>query len=964
MLLLLLLLLQYYYDPQERGKTPGLVDPYMVKATPSQLAHSIRDYDQYGVFVPPDVRDEDGKLSSSPEEREVMSKTFWELVQRHGLNEMGAEVDEFHRLVHAIEYRNRAYSAMTGELIVPFIVVERTYYATVLQIRLDELEKDKTTGAYDWVDYCTPDDKFFLVAKELSKLQHRAAKGVCKPPLRLFFAMISKPGRIKMTHFHVCALCFDSESDECGEWHAPMAVFGAEGDQQDGETTVAQQYSLPYQDGDAPVESRPRARHVGKLFDANGMGVSCNVQEALEKCHWSGQICAAYVLNLIGHLTALAPGKLSEFATSTKQSAAFHRQFTKVLAKAVKRASIRYLSILKGVSTDNPVDAIIVDLADPIAWKLVRIVAVSKHLRVCVESRSSKAGKLRFLGGSKDGLYILGRGDIAVSNKAVLVSVMASESLVDEDKCSDINNICAFLEDYPGGKLISDNEGNYQKSEVPMPDLETMSDELLDETLFAAALGSGSCNSYTVRAYVEKAAPQHDHYRIQLTDILEHPMFGLLTVKDNLLSESTVKSFWGGLVVPDCMRNCTWSTDHYHSSQTLKNEKSCAWKWVTACLGDVNALAFTWLQKIGKMMLWKRVGLQGGATFTQMTSAMQLKLLLSNDTEQCALGEAIEYALKYCSPLRVFSSTKLPNNEGSSSMLMNDEVLVRYLEATGGCGCITGWPKESEQHARTKENKTLRRSLQGPVFTIHSIQQIPNDTEHVNVFWDCSNCKNDAACTCRDQQSIELRCIIQDKGVFSNLDFLGGKRVQVWVAEAATEAKAEEKPTRNMVRFNAAIEANTRLRSKFAMKGLMHTVPAFFDEGVFHPMANKASEIKKLGAIFEFFQKNKQSRPQVQKLYVETSTKTLVAWSSSNKTDIDEMQKQGHLRFRNPAPRVRVCNSSSSSSSSTLAKEKEVTATLSYKYINTINSTLGPSNWRYYRFKHLIRQGGHCYIIL
>ena len=108
----------------------------------------------------------------------------------------------------------------------PCVVVERSFYSAVLATRvaaLDTWEQDTNNAKTkdppetdQWIEYAVPDDKFFATAKEIANLM----KLKC-----LVFAMLSQPGNVKLTHFHVGALCFKSDST----WESPMAVFGARG---------------------------------------------------------------------------------------------------------------------------------------------------------------------------------------------------------------------------------------------------------------------------------------------------------------------------------------------------------------------------------------------------------------------------------------------------------------------------------------------------------------------------------------------------------------------------------------------------------------------------------------------------------------------------------------------------------------------------------------------------------------
>jgi hypothetical protein len=137
--------------------------------------------------------------------------------------------------------------------------------------------------------------------------------------------------------------------------------------------------------------------------------------------------------------------------------------------------------------------------------------------------------------------------------------------------------------------------------------------------------------------------------------VLAHPMFGLLDVPESMLDKNRIDEFWGNLAVPASMKGVVWSTDSPSSFSLQTHEhKNCVWRSVSFNLGNELALDWTWLHKLSVMLAWKKVGTSGGATYAQMMNPKQFKLIFSHDKEQSVQDEAIWFALKFCSPLRLF----------------------------------------------------------------------------------------------------------------------------------------------------------------------------------------------------------------------------------------------------------------------------------------------------------------------
>jgi hypothetical protein len=485
--------------------------------TAKNLANTIVKCKEYGKFVPQDMRDDNSwDLTSSDSERNSMLKSMWELADI-GINEYGPDIGQFFCLVHGINWRNSQIGAQTGEFMFPCVVVERSFYSAVLATRvaaLDTWEQDtnyaKTKDppeTHQWIEYAVPDDKFFATAKEIANLM----KLKC-----LVFAMLSRPGNLNLTHFHVGALCFKSDST----WESPMAVFGAEGDQQDGDHTAIQEHTLPYKNASATEMDRPTVVHASKLFDKAGAGSSDDIQNGLQKCNWSGMICASYVLILFAHLVTLGPGKHSEFAISTKVSGLFHLDFLARLTKKVKTTTARYLDALKGASIQKPVLAVIINLLEPLKtpFKVVQIIKLLHSLDVSLQDPHGKNLSSRTFHDMKNSMYILGVDAIAVHNLNFMREICGNKGSATEDKVEDMNNLVAHLEDFPGEKVVSISYDGQGKPEVVVDNDNKLATTLdLDNELFAQAAAAG-VGDYTIKCYLPRgsAHANRDRYGVLL----------------------------------------------------------------------------------------------------------------------------------------------------------------------------------------------------------------------------------------------------------------------------------------------------------------------------------------------------------------------------------------------------------------------------------------------------------------
>ena len=859
------------------------------KLTATELADLIKDPTKIHLCVPHCDVDEDGKLSSTTDERQRMQLSFQEGISGYGIDELGMEVREFFELVHAIGWRNST-SIVSKEIVSPLVVLESSLY--------DAMKKKKGTSPseeLEWVEYAVRDTTFFEAAEEIGRTSDVQL---------IFFAMMSQPGAIKMTHFHGCCLTFESNR----KLSPIITVFGAEGDTHDRESTKLEQFSLPYPDEDK--NSRPSAKHLSKVKVPDGNGVCDNIQSALSDCGWSSVVCSHYVLNLMVYVIMLRQGDL--ISAMEKRIVSFHRDFIAKLTKTVKNTTARYLYILAKASLKQPVKAISRNVSS-LTCKEVDITGLNHKLMVKYKQGRSVKTKTKTrsfisLDNAKSGLYILGQGDIAEHNKKTLHSILKSQNRIcEEDALSDLNNFTSFLEDHPGGKVIPNSEGQCeQSSEKPLSNLDTSTAaNEVDNIIWRVASEYGF--TYTIKTYCTRADTE-DQYRVLFKGVLDHPMFGLLNVNASLLPKEKIEEFWAELAVPASMQKVSWSTETPATfSRQTANFKYCMWRTLSFNLGHEDALDWVWLQRLGIMLCWRAVGTSGGATYAQMcVSPKQFKLLFSTSDEQSVVPEALTYALQFCSPLRVFErfpKCKGPSDE-AQSIKNPQKKLTFLLSNTSGCGQLTGWPRESEYTQRTKLAKEIRHSPQQE-YEIEAIQSIVSatnvsatnvpDNGHVRVYW-----VGYAAST------IEPRSGTFNKLIYANRsNFDQGKKITVGTVTTVRNSRV----TKKRKRLESSVLANIESRVGFS-DAMMHTVPATFgQDGRFNPLttSNYTNGFKSTAAVFEYFQSGKTPLLRVHKLYIETPDKKVIAWGRCSHAEIEELRRknQSFLKFRNPQPRGR-----------------------------------------------------------
>jgi hypothetical protein len=378
-----------------------------------------------------------------------------------------------------------------------------------------------------------------------------------------------------------------------------------------------------------------------------------------------------------------------------------------------------------------------------------------------------------------------------------------------------------------------------------------------------------------------------------LHGLLAHPMFGLIDVHENLLPKDKIEEFWTALKVPQSMLKCEWNPSWPESftSQTAE-QKNCAWRWLAAVLGCNDVLAFEWLQLIATTLIWRGCGDPGGVTYSQLLSKgkekvhLKVKELLSDATKQSVIHEAIDYALRWCSPLRVFEA--FPNCRIPKQIKFSN--LTSALNHSGS-GYVTGWPGDAITDARVKTAQTLRAEIRAKMEKDirYPVEKLiyASDTE-VRVYW-----KGFLDPTFEPIASFGGKSILTD-------EFRKGT-----VMTPTTISRAGKTQSKS-IRSEANVEANKESRSKHT-PSMMHAVPAFFGEhGTFNAMTSRDFKhgTKPITEITEYFQTGKLAPLKVFHLYIQTRDNTFIPW-------VKGMDIGSHLHllsFRNPAPRARTAD--------------------------------------------------------
>jgi hypothetical protein len=481
----------------------------------------------------------------------------------------------------------------------------------------------------------------------------------------------------------------------------------------------------------------------------------------------------------------------------------------------------------------------------------------------------------------------------------------------------------SYLEDHPAGKVIPDQEGKCHLTSQKPP----LGDDSVDVMLFKLACSFGF--EYKLKAYCERSSPKEDEYRVIFSALLKHPMFGLLVVPESMLDKNRIGEFWRNLAVPASMKDVVWSTDSPSSfSQQTHEYKNCVWRSVSFNLGNELALDWTWLHKLSVMLAWKKVGASGGATYAQMMNPKQFKLLFSHDKEQAVQNEAIWFALKFCSPLRLFEmfpQQKVPSQNNQATKNTSPAARLRQVLQSSGCGSVTGWPKVNEDINRTKAVKAARQRKAEELKNEekYDVQQFQRLSDHEATVWWVGH----------GEPSVEPTSYLKQMITANNMSvYAKGEIVKVPPKRTSdAEKEPQRRKANKQILREASVLGNHETHAKFK-DAQMHNSPATFGiDGRFYPMTLrdfntgfKTLSLKDaVGGIFSYYQPNKTPLLVVKKLFIEMPTPMpsgsprYAEWGKNN--DITELQKTNpsYLTFRDPGPRIRKPTSISSSSSST-----------------------------------------------
>jgi hypothetical protein len=509
---------------------------------------------QYHSFVPQVDQD----LSSTPAEQVDTIKTFWELLTGYGINDQGAEENEFFKLVHFILYRNKEFrNENLPLLIVPFIVVEQNLYTYL---------REKAGTMESWLDYAVDDKTFFSAAKSYAILGGKETVFV--------FVLFSKPTTRR--HAYVCFVRIDEQGSfkPTEENHADykslkpyMMIFDDTGDEYKSLNSV--KHIMPWGDDNLDSCNRPKARHSPKLDgDDKATGTSCDVQLALETVHWSTNCCLIYVLTLVLRLLDSPSKEVQNFGIAPYTC--FHRWFTDVMAVRVKYITRRYLDVFALLPTlTEPLYCVKIDHQKvDISKRSVSVSQVktfkaqSGKLEVQPEDAKKAKKDTRFVNDEKkhpdQGLYIVGYGSVGQANLKLL---NAPSTMDDKEAASSAFwNVLGEFEDCPGKNvkvtndgMIIEGEGN-DKACVELPSSGKFSRDhkkTVDNELFQAALKA----KVTAKIVAYMASPHS--YRVLLA-LLDHPLF-ILEVDSNQIPQNLIKEFWAHLKVPESMHRHPWT---------------------------------------------------------------------------------------------------------------------------------------------------------------------------------------------------------------------------------------------------------------------------------------------------------------------------------------------------------------------------------------------------------------------
>ena len=901
---------------------------------------------QYHPFVPQDDKD----LSSTPSEQVDTTKTFWELLTGYGVNDQGAEENEFFKLVHFMLHRNNAFQKEGLPLLfVPFIVVEHKLYTDLCK-KAGTSSSSSSSSMESWLDYAADDRTFFNAAKSYAMLLGKETVFV--------FLLFSKP--FTRRHAYVCFVRIDehgsfkpTEENHMDYSHLKpfMMIFDDTGDEH--KSTKSVKHIMPWGDDDLDSGNRPKSRHSPKLECDKATGSSCDVQLALDTIHWSTNCCLIYVLTLLLFLLNSPSQEVLNFGTAPYSR--FHRWFTDVMAVRVKSITRRYLDVfaLLPNSTERlycvKIDHQKVDIskASVCASQVNKFKAISGKLEVQAVNTKKVKKVTRFVNDEKDhngqGLYIVGFGEIGMANLKLLNDLSTMD---DKEAASSIFwNMLAEMEDCPGknvivtedGKII-EGEGNDKACvELPLEGKFSLAyKKTVDNELFQAAIKA----KVTVKIVAYMTSPHS--YRV-LLPLLDHPLF-VLEVDSDQFPPNLIEEFWATLKVPDSMHRHPWTfCPPKVFPQQLMGDFSCMQRSLAALLGHEDALCPVWMSKLDLMMSWRDMGRteRKGATYTDMIKPDRAVWIKKGAVS----GVTIKYLLDELSPLKLEQVTK---NAREVTTFLSKKFAVTAPGEMPSVGLVCGWPQSSFE-GRAKKAKKRGEFDSKEEWDVYSIQQVAGDPTRVHVTWAPSKIR-----TKEPIKNVEHLITESTKPVFESGAevVLEDDDLELSAEQAVQKKQRSAEDKKNAKSGEHSREVLSKMKKKDAANYTMHIIPAYFGANLCRdPMVKtKDGETWAAGGtdlqegIWKVLQKNKDSTKVYQLLQKESTasapqrfrdpgprlvTSSTASFSSSSSSSGSGLDDSNFLmapqRFQDPSPRL-VSSSTASSSSSSSSSDDEVAA--------------------------------------
>ena len=848
---------------------------------------------QYHCFVPQFDQD----LSSTPSEQEDTTKTIWELLTGYGINDQGAEENEFFKLVHFMLYRNKEFQNENLPLLfVPFIVVEQKLYTDL---------RKKAGTMESWLDYAADDRTFFSAAKSYAKFRGKETVFV--------FVLFSKP--FTRRHAYVCFVRIDEQGSfkPTEENHADysrlkpyMMLFDDTGDEHKSLKSV--KHIMPWGDDNLDSCNRPKARHSPKLDgDDKAKGTSCDVQLALETIHWSTNCCLIYVLTLLLRLLNSPSQEVQNFGIAPYTR--FHRWFTDVMAVRVKSITRRYLDVFALLpSLTEPLYCVKIDhqkvdisKTSVSASQVTTFKAQSGKLEVQAEDAKKAKKVTRFVNDEKNhpnqGLYIVGVGE---NGKANLKLLNAPSTMDDKEAASSAFwNVLGEFEDCPGKNvkvtedgMIIEGEGN-DKACVELPKEGKFSrayTKTIDNELFQAAMKA----KVTVKIVAYMASPHS--YRV-LLPLLDHPLF-VLEVDSEQIPPNLIEEFWATLKVPESMHRHPWTfCPPEVFSQQKMGDFSCVPRSLAALLGHEDALCPVWMVKLDLMLSWRDMGRTEckGATYTDMIKpdkAVWIK-------EGAVSDVTIRYVLHELSPLKLEPVTK---NAREVTTFLSKQFAVTAPGEMPAVGLVCGWPQSSFE-GRAKKAKKRGEFKSKEEDDVYSIQRMAGDPTQVHVTWAPSKIRTNQPIGDVEHLITESIKPVFESGVEVVLE---DDDFEPSAEQAAQKKQRSTKDTQNAKSGKNKREVLTKMKKKDASAAYtMHTIPAYFEANLCRDPMVKTPDGRTWAAggtdlqegIWKVLQKNKNSTKVYQLIQKESIA-------------------SAPQRFRDPGPRLVTSSTASFSSSS------------------------------------------------